>query len=111
VIAGFAAQSLHPSRYAHDPLTSAAKMAIPRLSHTSLDPAQPRTGPGQSKSPTTERQKRMFRRQAWRAPTGGWDALAVTTPSQAGNTVVPAILALEAKGMTVEVRENSCGPL
>ena len=30
----------------------------------------------------------------------------MTTPSQAGNTVVPAILALEAKGMTVEVRES-----
>jgi hypothetical protein len=30
----------------------------------------------------------------------------VTSISQAGNTVVPAILALEAKGMTVEVRES-----
>lgn len=30
----------------------------------------------------------------------------MTTISQAGNTVVPAILALEAKGMTVEVGDS-----
>ena len=34
------------------------------------------------------------------------DAWAVTNISQAGNTVVPAILALEAKGFTVEVSES-----